>query len=358
MNKKALIAMSGGVDSSVAAALMIQEGYECIGCTMKLFENKEEGEARPKSCCSLDDVNDARRVSHALGMPYYVFNYKKDFEEKIIRKFVQSYEHGVTPNPCIDCNRYMKFDKLYERAKLLGYDTIVTGHYARVEFINGKYVLKKSVDETKDQSYVLYDLTQEKLKHIQFPLGGLTKTRVREIAEEYGFLNANKKDSQDICFVPDGDYAKVMLQYGGNVLPKGDFIDTDGNIIGQHQGISHYTIGQRKGLGISFPEPRYVTHVDPKEHTITLGKNEDLFETTFQVKDVNWISGEVPSEAFDCKVKVRYRQKEQTAIVIPTSADTVLVQYFVKERAITPGQAAVFYMDDVILGGGVIEKIT
>ena len=256
--KRALIAMSGGVDSSLAALLMKEKGYECIGCTMKLYENEDAGIEKTKTCCSLDDVEDARNVACLLDMPFYVFNFTERFRTQVIDRFVQSYEEGRTPNPCIDCNRYMKFDKLYERAKLMGCEYIVTGHYARIEKEDGKFFLKKALDETKDQTYVLYTLTQDQLAHTMFPLGVLTKRTVRNIAEKNGFINANKPDSQDICFVPDGDYASVIEKYTGRICMPGNFVDTEGNIMGRHKGIIHYTLGQRKGLGIAAGKPVYV----------------------------------------------------------------------------------------------------
>ena len=249
--KKALIAMSGGVDSSVAALLMQQKGYECVGATMKLFENEQAGVKREKTCCSLDDVEDARSVAYRLHMPYYVFNFTANFEKEVMDRFVHAYENGWTPNPCIDCNRYLKFEKLYLRMQEMQMDTIVTGHYARVAYdeTSGRYLLKKGLDGSKDQSYVLYNLTQEQLAHVKLPLGGLRKDQVRVIAEKHGFINARKHDSQDICFVPDGDYAKFIEKYTGKKTPEGDFVDKEGNYIGRHKGIIHYTIGQRRGLG-------------------------------------------------------------------------------------------------------------
>lgn len=352
---KALIAMSGGVDSSLAAKRMIDNGYDCIGCTMKLYDNEDAGIERSRTCCSLDDVEDARSVAYKLGMPFYVFNFTQDFRDIVIRKFIESYENGTTPNPCIDCNRYMKFDKLYERAKALGCDYIVTGHYARIEKQNGKYVLKKALDETKDQSYVLYSLTQELLAHAQFPLGTLKKSEVRSIAEESGFVNFDKPDSQDICFVPDGDYARVIELQTGKQSKKGNFVDTNGNVLGKHKGIIHYTLGQRKGLGVSYTEPLYVCKICPESGDIVLGSNEDLFGRDTDVADFNWISGTPPQNSFRCKVKVRYRQREQWANVTPTGQDKVHITFDEPQRAITPGQAAVLYDDDIVLGGGTIR---
>ncbi|MGM9527176.1 MAG: tRNA 2-thiouridine(34) synthase MnmA, partial [Oscillospiraceae bacterium] len=277
--KKALIAMSGGVDSSLAAKLTKDMGYDCIGCTMKLYQNEEVGVERSRTCCSLADVEDARSVAYKLGMPFYVFNFTDAFRDAVIRKFIESYEKGITPNPCIDCNRYMKFDKLYERARVLGCDYIVTGHYARIEEKNGEFVLKKAIDETKDQSYVLYSMTQEQLAHTLFPLGGMRKTEVRTIAEQNGFVNADKPDSQDICFVPNGDYAQLIELQTGEKSVSGNFVDMQGNILGKHKGIIHYTIGQRKGLGISSTKPLYVCAICPNSGNVILGSNDDLFST-------------------------------------------------------------------------------
>lgn len=352
---KALIAMSGGVDSSLAAKLMKDKGFDCIGCTMKLYHNEDAGIESSRTCCSLDDVEDARSIAYKLGMPFYVFNFTDAFRDTVIRKFIESYENGITPNPCIDCNRYMKFDKLYERAKTLGCDYIVTGHYARIEEQAGKFVLKKALDETKDQSYVLYSITQDQLVHTMFPLGSMQKTEVRAIAEESGFVNADKPDSQDICFVPNGDYASVIELQTGKESAEGNFVDKQGNNLGRHKGVIHYTIGQRKGLGVSSTEPLYVCNICPKDGNVVLGSNDDLFSREADVSDFNWISGEVPGSEFRCKAKIRYRQPEQWVTVIPTGADTVHIVFDEPQRAITPGQAAVFYDGDTVLGGGTIK---
>ncbi len=359
MNRKALIAMSGGVDSSVAAFLMKEKGYDCIGATMKLFYNEDVGVSREHSCCSLDDVEDARRVATQLGMPYYVFNFSERFREDVIDRFVYAYEHGMTPNPCIDCNRFLKFEKLFSRAKELDYDYVVTGHYARIEQDprTGRYLLKKALDPTKDQSYVLYSLTQEQLAHIQFPLGEMEKSHVREIAEEQGFVNARKHDSQDICFVQNGKYGDFIEQYTKKEYPEGPFVDRDGRVLGTHKGIIRYTIGQRKGLGLSLAKPMYVTHVEPKVNQVVLGTNEELFSRSFEAADINLISVSRIEKPLRVKAKVRYRQEEQWATVTQIEEDRIRVVYDTPQRAITCGQAVVFYDGDTVVGGGTIDKL-
>jgi len=351
---KALIAMSGGVDSSVAALLTVRAGYDCIGCTMKLFENGDANVSREKSCCSLSDVEDARSVAHRLGMPYYVFNFTEEFRQRVIGKFVASYRAGLTPNPCIDCNRYLKFGGLFERAKVLGCDAVVTGHYARIGQKDGKYTLQKALDPEKDQSYVLYTMTQEQLQHTRFPLGELTKARTRELARENGFLNAEKPDSQDICFVPDGDYAAVIEKHTGEQAVPGNFVDRDGNVLGTHRGIIHYTVGQRRGLGVSLGDRAYVCAIDPKTNTVVLGTDADLFRREVRVREVNWIAGEPPAGEMRCAAKIRYRHREQPACLVPLGAEEALLVFDEKQRAPTPGQAAVFYDGDIVLGGGII----
>lgn len=354
---KALIAMSGGVDSSVSALLMKEKGYECIGCMMKLYDNEDAGLCRTRTCCSLDDVQDARSVADRLGIPFYVLNFKDDFREKIISKFIKSYENGVTPNPCIDCNRYMKFDKLYDRAMEYGCEKIVTGHYARIERVKEGYLLKKAIDDTKDQSYVLYSMTQEQLKHTEFPIGELKKIQVRKIAKENSFINEDKPDSQDICFVPDGDYVGAIKRLSGKEYESGLIRDMEGNIRGHHDGIIRYTIGQRKGLRISSDRPLYVCNIDADNNEVIVGSNENLYSKEVHVKNVNWISPWLISDGMKVKTKIRYRQKEQRAILNLSieSDDEATIVFDEPQRAVTKGQAAVIYLGDIVLGGGIIS---
>ncbi len=356
MSKKAMIAMSGGVDSSVAACLMKEQGFDCIGATMKLFKNEDVGISKDHSCCSVDDVEDARRVAYSLDIPYYVFNFSDRFQEEVVDKFVHAYENGMTPNPCIECNRHLKFEYLYNKAKELGYDYVVTGHYSIIDFDNttGRYRLRKAADPSKDQSYVLYSMTQEQLSHTLFPLGGMTKSDVRKLAEEHNFINAAKHDSQDICFVQDGSYANFIEDYTGKTYPKGNFVDKEGNVLGTHKGIIRYTIGQRKGLGLSLKEPMYVLQVNPIENTVVLGFNEDLFTTSLTANNINLISIDKIQGEMRLKAKVRYAHKEQWATVTQPTPDTLHVEFDEPQRAITKGQAVVLYDQDVVVGGGTI----
>ncbi len=346
--------MSGGVDSSVAALLMKDRGFDCSGVTMKLYNNEDAGVSSTKTCCSLDDIEDAGLVASRLGMPYYVFNFTDEFREKVMMRFADAYLHGLTPNPCIDCNRYLKFRRLYLRSRELGYDCIVTGHYATVEEKDGRFYLKKGLDDTKDQSYVLYPITQEELSHTVFPLGTLTKKEVREIAEAHDFINAHKADSQDICFVPDGDYAAAVERLTGVKPTPGKFVDKNGNVLGEHRGIIHYTIGQRKGLLPTLPGKMYVCNVCPEDNTVILGTSADLFGTKATITELNWISGIAPTEPFRCKAKTRYRQKEMPATVTPLPNGDIEIEFDEPVRAITPGQAAVLYDGEYVLGGGTI----
>lgn len=356
MAEKVLIAMSGGVDSSVAALILKNQGYECIGATMKLFSNEDEGfvcDENHKTCCTLDDSLDAKDVAYKMGFPHYVFNFKDEFKKEVIQRFVDAYENDLTPNPCIDCNQFLKFEKLWQRARELGCNYIATGHYANIEKQGDRYVLKKAADISKDQSYVLYRLDQEKLAHTLFPLGNMTKDKIREIAAENGFVNANKPDSQDICFVPDGDYVAFIERYTGKIYPDGKFLDKDGKVIGTHHGSIRYTIGQRKGLGMGFGKPMYVCAKCGADNTVTLSDNESLFSKELEARDLNWIAFDELKQPIRVNAKIRYSHKGAAATVYP-NGDTVKVVFDEPQRAITPGQALVMYDGDIVVGGGTI----
>lgn len=348
--------MSGGVDSSVAAWLMKEAGYDCIGITLKLFVNDAIGKPKHNSCCSLDDVNDARAVAYRMGMPHYVLNFTEDFRDRVISRFIETYREGATPNPCIDCNRFIKFSRLLERARQLDFDTIVTGHYARIEQdgSTGRFLLKRSMDTKKDQTYVLYAMTQDQLAHTQFPLGGMTKRQVRELAETQGFENARKHDSQDICFVPDRDYGGFIERYTGKAAPVGNIVDETGRILGTHRGIIRYTIGQRRGLGIAMNDPVYVTAKSAADNTVTLGPEASLYATSLYANDLNLIAYERLERPLRVTVKTRYLQQEQWAAAEQTGPDTLRVDFDEGQRAITAGQAVVLYDGDVVVGGGTI----
>lgn len=356
--KKVLVAMSGGVDSSVTAYLLKEQGYDCIGVTMRLYENETIGKKRENTCCSLEDVEDARSVAYRIGIPYYVFNFTDDFEDKVICRFVHAYETGYTPNPCIDCNRFMKFDLLFQRAKALGCDYIATGHYARIlrDEKSGRYLLKKGVDEKKDQSYVLYAMTQDMLAHTLLPLGGLHKTRVREIAEEQGFLNARKHDSQDICFVPDGDYTAFLERFTKKTYPEGDFVDKNGNVLGRHRGIVHYTIGQRRGLGIAASEPLYVIGKNLEKNQVILGTAREGLTHSLTADELNLIETARLDAPRKLSVAIRYHQAPQPAVVTQLSDTSARIDLETPQRGVAPGQAVVFYQDDVVVGGGTIRS--
>jgi len=342
-----LIAMSGGVDSSAAALILQSRGFACSGAMLQLYV--------PDS--GSDDIEDARAVARHLGMGFRVFDEQDLFRAKVIENFTASYCAGLTPNPCIVCNRCMKFGTLLDKALALGCDYMATGHYARVSFdeVTGKYQLLRGLDHRKDQSYVLYHLTQFQLSHLLLPIGELDKAAVRSLLDEAQLPIAHKPDSQDICFVPDGDYVSFLLRQGV-VLTPGNFVDQYGRILGQHRGLPCYTLGQGKGLGIALGRHVYVTGKNADENTVTLGDNEELFSRHLTAHSVNWISGEVPAEAFRCTAKTRYSQVEADCRVVPLPGGKMAVEFDEPQRAITPGQAVVLYDGEIVLGGGTIES--
>lgn len=337
-----MIAMSGGVDSSVSALIMKQAGYDCAGAMMKLNSETDE--------------TDAKAVADRLSMPFYLFDFTDKFGEYVIGSFIETYKRGKTPNPCVECNRYLKFGLMLDRVKELDYDLLVTGHYARVEFdeCKNRWLLKKAVDGSKDQSYVLYMLTQEQLSHIRFPLGEFHKTEVRKIAEENGFVNANKKDSQDICFVPDGDYVGFIERYTGEKFPDGSFAGIDGTDFGKSKNIINYTLGQRRGLGVAYTKPLYVCAIDAENNRVILGDNEDLFTDTVTADSVNLISVDSLKEPVRVSAKVRYRHKEQPASAWQTEDGLLHIKFDEPQRAVTKGQSVVLYDGDTVVGGGKI----
>ena len=355
MNKNVLIAMSGGVDSSVAAYLLKERGFVCTGAMMKLYAG-DAPVIHSGGCCSLEDAEDARAVAFRLDIPFYMFNFTGCFDKEVIGRFAGAYQNGATPNPCIDCNRYLKFDRFLKRAREIQINHIATGHYAQIEYdgASGRYLLKKAADPGKDQSYVLYSMTQEQLSMTLFPLGALHKSQVREIALEQGFVNAKKRESQDICFVPDGDYAAFIEKRTGASFKKGRFHDSRGNDLGEHKGIIHYTVGQRRGLGISSPSPLYVCAIRPDTGVVVVGEERELYSKTLIAKDINLIPFDNIDAPMRVHAKIRYRQPEQPATVSQLDSGTLRVDFDSPQRAVTKGQAVVLYDGDVIIGGGTI----
>lgn len=350
--KSVLVAMSGGVDSAVAAHMMLSRGYKTEGAIFRMYRGVDDlGQEK--------DISDAEKVCAELGISLSVLDFREDFKREIVEKFIRIYEEGGTPNPCVDCNRTVKFGKLLDFARSQGLEYIATGHYAWVEYSpeTGRYQLKKALSVEKDQSYVLCNLTQEQLSRIIFPLGETDKGAVRTVASELGFDVARKKDSQDICFIPDGDYAAFMERYTGKKYPCGKFLDVQGNEVGEHRGAVRYTIGQRKGLGLSMGEPVYVCRKCMEDNTVTVGKEDLLFHRTLIAKDFNWVSIGCPDGEIRAKAKARYRQSEAWATVFVMADGRVKITFDEPQRAMTCGQTAVIYDGDILLGGGVIESI-
>jgi tRNA-specific 2-thiouridylase len=348
--------MSGGVDSSVAAYLLKEQGYEVIGVTMQIWQDEDEFiQQENGGCCGLSAVDDARRVAQMLDIPYYVMNFKGEFKEKVIDYFMDEYLHGRTPNPCIACNRYVKWESLLKRSLEIGADYIATGHYARVRQLeNGRYTLTTSATSAKDQTYALYNLTQEQLSHTLMPVGAYTKEEIRQIAEKIGLRVAHKPDSQEICFVPDKDYARYIQENTGKQIPEGNFVNTKGEIIGRHKGITHYTIGQRKGLNLAMGHPVFVSEIRPETNEVVIGENEDIFRHTLYADHLNAMAVPAFTDGMEVMAKIRYNHKGSPCRIELVGEDRVRCVFPEAQRAITPGQAVVFYQGENVLGGGTI----
>jgi tRNA-specific 2-thiouridylase len=351
---RVVVGMSGGVDSSVAAAILKDQGYQVIGVTMQVWPSDESTSIG--GCCGINEIADAQRVAQQLEIPHYVMNFRDVFARKVIAEFCREYSRGRTPNPCIRCNQYIKFGTLLDQARGLEADFVATGHYARVEKASGRYILKKGIDSAKDQSYVLYTMTQDQLEHTLMPLGPLTKKRVRQIARDLELPVAEKSESQEICFIPDNDYSKFVEEYMPQVSKAGPVMDRKGNVLGEHSGIAHYTVGQRRGLGIPAKAPFYVIAIDLKRNAVIVGSKDEIYSDALVATDLNWIASEKPEQPVAVEAKIRYLHKGAKASVIPLSDGRVRVEFEQPQMAITPGQAVVFYQGEMVVGGGTIEE--
>lgn len=355
--KKVLVGMSGGVDSAAAAMLLRDSGLSPVGCTLRLYKNEDIGEPLESGCCSLEDVEAARDAARRLGMDFFVFNFSRQFRQRVMDDFVACYRAGLTPNPCIQCNRHIKFEALLQRADELEIDYIATGHYARVAWNEdlGRWQLLRGLDRKKDQSYVLYPLTQRLLGRLRLPVGDFDKASIRAMAEAAGFANANRKDSQDICFVPDGDYAGFLTRYGGVELVPGDFVDTSGRVLGRHRGLPCYTTGQRRGLGVSADRPLYVLRKDETANTVILGDETELYSRTVWAEGFNWVSLPPQEKPLAVTAKTRYSQTEAAGMLYPEGDGGARMEFDAPQRAVTPGQSLVCYQGELVVGGGAIR---
>ena len=355
--KKVVVGMSGGVDSSVAAWLLKEQGYDVIGVTMQIWQDEEtETVEESGGCCGLSAVDDARRVAWALDIPYYVMNFKEEFKCSVMDYFVDEYRKGRTPNPCIACNRFVKWESLLKRSLEIGADYIATGHYARIEQLeNGRYALRNSVTAAKDQTYALYNLTQYQLSHTLMPVGAYSKEEIRRIAEKLHLGVAGKPDSQEICFIPDHDYAKFIEETTGEKMPQGNFVDMEGRVIGRHEGITHYTVGQRKGLGLSMGHPVFVVEIRPETNEVVIGNGDDVFSDVLRCGQLNWMAIDgLHGKELRVLAKIRYSHKGAMCTIKEVAPDMVECRFDTPQRAITPGQAVVFYQDEFVVGGGTI----
>ncbi len=354
---RVVVAMRGGVDSSVAAALLVEQGYEVIGMMMRLWSEETRSGRVFNRCCTPDQMADARRIADRLNIPFYVLDTRDVFHDTVVDFFIDQHRQGYTPNPCIECNRHIRFEWLLNHALALDAQYLATGHYARVQPTgDGTYQLLKGRDDLKDQSYVLSVLSQKELAHVLFPVGHYTKPEVRQIAEKFGLPTASKHDSQDLCFLGDGDYRRFLREHAPDVMTAGPIVRRDGSVVGEHQGLANYTIGQRKGLGLFGPEPLFVIGMNPQRNALIVGTQDELGKTQLSATRVNWVKGVPPSEAFRAEVKIRYKAKPVPARIVPQGADRIMVAFDEPVRDITPGQGAVIYAGDVCLGGGIIER--